>query len=335
MRATLTTIRLNPDCARDGNAQIATLWQQDRWPKGDHSKSELTMKGKTLETSALALLGVGIGVNAVLGPLVLNVISFHISPVMQNQLLGGELVSLLLVAPAAVLGAVLWWRSHPAAPVIALGASLYALYTYPQFVVGPQYERYAGNNEYFFPLYLTLLLLALGVTVTAWSRLGRMQLPGLSRPLCNFFSGVLIFISVAFALAWIGSIAAVLGRAPVIGSYQQDPTLFWLIRLMDLAFVIPVALLTAVGLLRRASWSPRMAFALIGFETSLVAAVASMAIVMSIRNDPGASSILTGVTIVTSALLAVIFSRLLRALTLSERTGRAGFAQHTGDLKQA
>jgi hypothetical protein len=293
------------------------------------------MKRKTVETSALALLGLGIGANAVLGPLVLNVIRFHVSPIMQNQLLGGELVSLLLVAPAAMLGALLWWRSHPAAPVIALGASLYALYTYPQFVVGPQYERYTGNNEYFFPLYLTLILLALGVTITAWSRLGGMKLPGLPRRLGIFFSGVLIFVSIAFAFAWIGSIAAVLSKAPTIDAYQHDPTLFWLIRLMDLGFVIPAALVTAAGLLRRSSWSPLMAFALIGVQTLLVAAVASMAIVMSIREDPGASSALTGVTIVTSLLLAVIFLRLLRALSLNEHVGDSGFGQHVGNLKEA
>lgn len=293
------------------------------------------MNRRMLETSALALLGLGIGANAVLGPLILNVISFHISSAMENQLLGGELVSLLLVAPAAILAAVLWWRSHRAAPVMALGASFYALYTYPQFVVGPQYERYTGNNEFFFPLYLALILLALAITITAWSRLRQMKLPGLSPPLRAFFSAVLIFVSVVFAFAWIVSITAVLGRAPMIGQYQQDQTLFWLIRIMDLGFVIPAALLTAAGLLRRASWSPRMAYAFVGVQTFLVAAVASMAIVMSIREDPGASSILTGVTLVTSVLLAVILFRLVRALTQSERFRKAGFGQLVADLKEA
>jgi hypothetical protein len=60
-----------------------------------------------------------------------------------------------------------------------------------------------------------------------------------------------------------------------------------------------------------------------------------MAIAMSISKDPEASSILTGVTIVTSVLLAVIFLRLLLALTLSERVGSAGFGQLVGDLKEA
>lgn len=293
------------------------------------------MNRRTLEATALALLGLGIGANAVLGPLVLNVIRFHVSAPMENQLLGGEVVSLLLVAPAAIFAALLWSRSHPVAPVIALGASLYALYTYPQFVVGPQYERYAGNNEFFFPLYLALILLALGITITAWSRLRGMRLPDLSRPLRNLFSAVLILVSVVFAFAWIASIAAVLGRAPMIGQYQQDQTLFWLIRLMDLGFVIPAGLLTAAGLLRRASWSPRMAYAFVGIQTLLVAAVASMAMVMSIREDPEANSILTGVTLATSILLAVIFFRLVRALTHSERFGNASSGHLVGDLIEA
>lgn len=297
--------------------------------------ADSTMKRKTLESGALALLGLGIGANAVLGPLVLGVIRFHVSSAMENQLIGGELVSLFLAAPAAILAAVLWWRSHPAAPVIALGASLYALYTYPQYVVGPQYERYAGNSEFFFPLYLTLILLALGVTIVAWSRLGRMKLPELSRPLRAFLSAVLSFVSVAFALAWVGSIAAVLGGSPTIGEYQQDQTLFWLIRLMDLGIVIPVGLLTAIGLMRRASWSSRMAYAVVGFQTLLVSAVASMAVVMSKRDDPGANPVLMGVTLVTSVVLAVIFFRLVQVLMRGERFGNAALRHLVGNLKEA
>lgn len=277
------------------------------------------MKTRNLGSIALVLLGVGIAGNAVLGPLGLGIIKPHISASMENQLLGGELASLFVAAPVAFVAAILWWRSHPAAQVLALGVSLYSLYTYPQFVIGPQYERYGGNNEYFFPLYLALVLLALGITVIAWARLGELDLPKPSRGVSNVLSGVLIFVSFAFALAWISSIAAVLGRAPLIGEYQQDQTLFWMIRLLDLGFVIPAALITSVGLMRRASWSVRLAYSFVGLQTLLVIAVACMAATMSIRNDAAANSILAETTILIAIVLAAIYWRILRALTPDKR----------------
>ena len=277
------------------------------------------MKTRNLGSIALVLLGVGIAGNAVLGPLGVGVIKLHISASMENQLLGGEFGSLFVVAPVALLAAILWWRSHPTAPVLALGVALYSLYTYPQFVLGPEYARYSGNNEYFFPLYLTLVLLALGITIIAWGWLGKVNLPQPPRGLSNVFAAVLILVSVVFSFAWISSIAAVLGRTPLVGEYQQDQTLFWMIRLLDLGFVIPAAVLTAVGLMRRAPWSRRLAYAFVGMQTLLMTAVACMAATMSIRNDPGASSVLVETTILLAIVLAAICLRLLRLLARDKR----------------
>jgi hypothetical protein len=54
-----------------------------------------------------------------------------------------------------------------------------------------------------------------------------------------------------------------------------------------------------------------------------------------LRRDKQAKTlILTGVTLATSILLAVIFFRLVQALTHSERFGNAGFEQLVGDLKE-
>src|SRR3712207_6908086 len=44
--------------------------------------------------------------------------------------------------------------------------------------------------------------------------------------------------------------------------YQADPTLFWLVKLMDLAVVIPAAFIAGVGLLRRAPWATKLGFTL-------------------------------------------------------------------------
>jgi hypothetical protein len=83
-------------------------------------------------------LGAGIATAAVLGPLALDVIRFRTSDHLENQFVGGEIVSLGVVAPAAIAAGALWLRGHRLAPVVALGPSLYAVYTYTTAVVGQE-----------------------------------------------------------------------------------------------------------------------------------------------------------------------------------------------------
>src|SRR4051794_26922096 len=71
------------------------------------------MKRDRVAAGASTLLGIGIAANALLGPLVLGVIRIRESANMENQLLGGELTSLFLAAPLAIVGGLLWWRGNP------------------------------------------------------------------------------------------------------------------------------------------------------------------------------------------------------------------------------
>ena len=98
-------------------------------------------------------LGVGTAASAILGPLVTNMIRFHVSDNARQQLIGGEIISLCVAAPLAIAAGVLWLRREPLAPKLAIGPALYALYANVQFTVGPEYQRYPGNNEYAIPLY--------------------------------------------------------------------------------------------------------------------------------------------------------------------------------------
>jgi hypothetical protein len=129
------------------------------------------MTHNRLAGAASMVLGVGIAANALLGPLVFGVIKLRESANMENQLLGGELTSLLIAAPMAFAGGILWWRGNALAPFVAIGPAGFALYNYIQFVLVPDYSRYAGNNERFFPLYLTLVILAWALIWRAWNAL--------------------------------------------------------------------------------------------------------------------------------------------------------------------
>ena len=280
----------------------------------------------------LLLLGGLIATSSILGPLVVGVIKFHVSAGAEAQLVGGEVVSLFIVAPLAMIAGVLWLRRNPLAPTLALGPAGYSLYMYVQYVVGTQYERYPGNNEYAFPLYLTLIILSWSIGISAWRALAATPLPRFSSGTRRTLAGLMLVLNVMFAFAWLGSIATVLrgpSTSPTWQEYARDQTLFWLVRMMDLGFVIPASLAIAVGLLRRARWGEMLVYAFLGFQTLMVAAVAGMAIMMAVRSDPSASPVLLGVSALIALMLAAIFGSLLRKLALA--AGMEGF----GDANDA
>jgi hypothetical protein len=93
------------------------------------------MKTERLTGFGLLLLGIGVAANAFLGPLLLGVIRSHVSHAMENQQIGGEIISLFVAAPVAVVAGTLWLRGHRLAPLLAIAPALYAIYTYVTFVV--------------------------------------------------------------------------------------------------------------------------------------------------------------------------------------------------------
>lgn len=71
--------------------------------------------------------------------------------------------------------------------------------------------------------------------------------------------------------------------------YVTDPVVFWLVKFMDLALVIPVLLVVGVGVLRRRSWAATAKLALAGWVALLGSSVAGMAIAMQVGGDPAAT----------------------------------------------
>jgi len=76
------------------------------------------MDGKRTVGLGLIVLSDGLAARAVLGPLILKVIRFHISPTVENQVVGGDVASLVIAAPVAA--GVLWMRDHRLAPAFSI-----------------------------------------------------------------------------------------------------------------------------------------------------------------------------------------------------------------------
>lgn len=238
---------------------------------------------------AVALWSLGLGAAAVslLGPLGFDVIRYHASSGAVNQIMGGDVAGLVLVAPVSIAAGILVWRGHRAGPLLALGPAAYALYMYSQLALGGDVLRYEGNSERFFLLFLGLFVLAGAILIRAWSI--PVSLPmtrrWLDRTVAIFFLVVAFFL--LFGLHLPGLIDA-WSAEPTGAEYLADPVVFWLVKFMDLALVVPALVVVGIGLLRRAPWAGRLTYPLVGWAALLGASVAGMAVVMQVTGDPAA-----------------------------------------------
>ncbi len=236
------------------------------------------------------VLGLGTALVALLGPLGVGVIRYHASAGAVNQILGGDVAGLLLVAPAAIVAGVLALRRNPAGPVLALGPAAYVLYTEVQLALGGDFVRYPGNSERFFLLFLALFVLAGALLVSAWTGLDAARLPAFSRRFTRFVAGFLLVIAafLAVGLHLPGLIASFAAQSPG-GASLPDPAVFWLVKFMDLGVIVPVLVAVAVGLLQQRGWAYKAMTAVVGWIACLGSAVAGMAIVMQVTGDPEAA----------------------------------------------
>lgn len=250
------------------------------------------MRRDRLLCAGLFSLGGFILVYAVLGPLILGVIRFRTSVSGLNQIQGGDLAALAVVAPVSLLVGLLAWRGHVAAPALALAPAMFAIYTYSQLILANEYLQQPGNIERFFPLLLAIFLLAAAVVLRSWRLAQPERLPVPSRRL-ERGSGIFLIVVAAFVVIGIHlpNFIDAIRDHPTSKAYLAAPTTFWVIKFYDLGIVVPSALTVGIGLVRRTAWARKPAYAILGGYVLLGWSVAGMAWVMLINSDPDATLI--------------------------------------------
>jgi hypothetical protein len=263
----------------------------------------------------LFALGAALAVGAILGPLLVGAIEWRISTNSLNQTFGADGAALLLLAPTAVTAGWLAWRARPLAAPLAFGLGLAALYYGIASVLGADHARYAGNNERFFLLYLAIIVLAWIAAAWGWSAMGDTA-PHPGRPLAR--SAGLLFVAggLAISAAWIVQLAAItvdgaLTQPADALAYAESPTAFWLVRIVDLGFIVPLAIWSGIGLWRGWSSAAKAATGVAAFLTLQAAAVLAMGVVMLLRGDPTATPVLVAILAPITIGIAVVTVRLL------------------------
>jgi hypothetical protein len=197
------------------------------------------------------------------------------------------------------------------------GAASYAVYIYSQLIVGEEYLRLPGNNERWFPLLYTAFVLGGALLVTAWRAVDAARLPATPRWLDRLTGVVLLVVAGHLVLGLhLPSIVDALRDHPSRVEYLSTPTPFWLVKLMDLGIVVPVAVAAGIGLLRGAAWARKPMYAVVGAYALLTVAVTGMAVMMLVRHDPDASVVQAvafgGFPVAFCTLAALLYRPLLR-----------------------
>ena len=254
--------------------------------------------------AGLLVLAAAVATVAALGPLVFGVLRYRISASSLNQIIGGDAAALTVVVPVTVVIGVLAIRGHPAAPVLALAPSVFVVYTYTQLIVGNEYLRLPGNVERFFPLLVGVFILAAAIAVRAWNSIPAARLPATSAGV-DRTAGILLLVIAAFVVVGLhlANYLDAMRDHPVTEQYLSSPTVFWLVKFMDLGIVVPAAIAVGIGALRRRPWARKPVYALLGAYTLIGASVAGMAITMAARHDPDSSAVtVIGATVMTALL---------------------------------
>lgn len=265
---------------------------------------------RCLTVVSLTLLGTGLAANALLGPLALELIRYRFSDSLLYQGIGLDFVSLVVVTPLAVVAALLTRRGSVSGPALGLGIGAYTAYMAVQYVVGPEYLELSGNNERFFLLHLSLLVVGLVTTAAAWSAIDESQLPPTSPRAGRRWGALLIALGLLLLLRYAPAIAGLTAGDPAIPEYRENPTSYLLIATLDLGLFLPAIVASGVALRRGRTGARKGLHLVLGWFALVGLAVAAMSVTMRWHGDPAMSAGQTVAFVTVGLLLAMVYLRL-------------------------
>lgn len=217
------------------------------------------------------------------------------TPNLVAQARGQDLVTLVVVLPVLAISAFLAGRGSQRARLFWLGGLIYTVYTYVGYAFSVRF------NELFL-VYVALLgcstyALIGGLATTDWVRAKTNFTEQTPTKVVSIYLGILAGL---FYWLWLRETipASLSGNPPPSLREAGTPTNF--IQVLDMAWLLPAVVITAVNLWRKRPLGYTLAGALLVFFVLLSLAILSMAIAMAQADQP--------VVIPQVVIYAVLFS---------------------------
>ena len=256
--------------------------------------------------SAVAMIVV-----AVLGPLGTESIQYRTSQSGVWQIEGGDVVNLFLISPILLIGGTLHLMRRSSSRYFLILTPVVLMYTGLTLGIGQEWgnPQYTGNSEQYALLFLTMVIGGLILLVGTLSSFSERDAPDFARRGLRAYVGIMSLFLLIFAAMWLSELRQVMSTGDLpSGSYSKAPVLWWTIRFLDLGVTIPLGFLSLFLLLSRPKTSYPIVLLFFGFFVTLGTAVLSMAIVMTVNNDPEAQP---GSLVIFAMLAALSWAGLL------------------------
>jgi len=224
---------------------------------------------------------------AVQGPLIRGAITYRTAAAINNQLAGQDIVNLVLLAPLLAGGAVGLLSRKRWAKELLIATPLFLIYYVLSYTIGWEWSSpaYTGNSErhtflFLFVLIAALIILLYTLAVFPKNAVARFKRTGLA-----VYSVAFTLFLLVFGGMWIKEVLEVISTGTTRG-YDIAPTAFWLIRVFDLGFSMPLGLISVYLLWARPDKAYPVLCLFYGFFFTQIVAVNAMGWAMFLKKDP-------------------------------------------------
>jgi hypothetical protein len=255
------------------------------------SKTNDTTFGNSFERIFVALISIATGITliylAIQGPLFLQNIKYKTADFVNNQLVAQDFVNMFLLSPILIIGGVTLYFRKQISQYLLIMTPLYLIYFVLSYTIGWEWssQKYSGNSELYTYYFLFILIASLIILLYSLSIFPQNVTSTFNRKGLIIYSFLFSIFLLIFASMWIKEIQEVMSTGTA-RAYDIVPTAFWVVRIFDLGFSIPLGLISVYLLWARPNTTYPIQFMFYGFFLTMIIAVNAMGFVMFLKNDP-------------------------------------------------
>ena len=247
--------------------------------------------GNSFERIFVALIAISTGIIliylAIEGPLFFNHIRYKTAEFVNNQVVAQDFINMFMLAPIIIIGGIMLFFRKPTAKYFLIITPLYMIYFVLSYTIGWEWSstKYTGNSQLYTFYFLFILISSLLILLYSLSIFPNTVENTFRKKGLIIYSILFSFFLMIFASMWIKEIQEVISTGTT-RAYDIVPAAFWLVRIFDLGFTIPLGFISVYLLWSRPNTTYPIQFMFYGFFLTMIIAVNTMGFVMYFKNDP-------------------------------------------------